>query len=58
MIIITIIIMIFNRYFRYITKLTSFNRYFRYNFIKILLTANETIITVIFAIKISENNRD
>jgi hypothetical protein len=64
-IIITIIITIINRYFRYITKLTSFNRYFRYitkitSFwpVTISLTANETIITVIFAIKISENNRD
>jgi hypothetical protein len=62
-VILTIIITIINRYFRYITKLTSFNRYFRYitkitSFwpVTISLTANETIITVIFAIKISNTS--
>ena len=64
-IIITIIITIFNRYFHYITKLTSFNRYFRYITkitsiwpVTVSLAVSETIIAVIFAIKISENNRD
>ncbi len=51
-VILTIIITIFNRYFRYITKITSIWP------VIVSLTANETIITVIFAIKISENNRD
>ncbi len=52
MVIITIFIRIFNRYFRYITKITIIWP------VILSLTANETIITVIFAIKISENNQD
>jgi hypothetical protein len=51
-IITTIITTIFNRYFCYITKIRSIWP------VIVALPANETIITVIFAIKISENNRD
>ncbi len=57
-IILTIILAIFNRYFSYITKITSFNRYFCY--ITKITSIWPVIVSlaVIFAIKISENNRD
>ncbi len=51
-IILTIILAIFNRYFRCITKITSIWP------VIVSLAVSETIIAVIFAIKISKNNRD
>ncbi len=51
-IILTIKLAIFNRYLRYITKITSIWP------VIVSLAVSETIIAVIFAIKVSENNRD